>query len=174
MSILTSIGQGDRYFEEKLKKYGLDPKKVVINTDGSLDYSGDVFFTNTNISEIPFIFNKVIGSFYCDYCRQLLSLHGCPKEVGGTFDCSGSKKIINLQEGPRKVGLDYVCKYCNLETLEGIAEEIGRDVLCDQWIIGKCHIKETEGKYSLEFTENPKHINLPENIRRKIFTVPNV
>lgn len=88
MSILTNIGQGDRYFEKKLmERYGLDLGKVCQNEDGTIDYDGDVDFTDQEFEYLPFRFREVSGDFRCFRCENLLSLDGCPKKVGGTFDC---------------------------------------------------------------------------------------
>ncbi|MBZ4042586.1 hypothetical protein [Flavobacterium hibisci] len=60
-----------------------------INTDGSLDVTGNVKFAeNMNFTtDIPLVFNKVSGDFDCSR-MNLRSLKGSPKEVGGVFNCT--------------------------------------------------------------------------------------
>lgn len=117
MSILTSIGQGDRYFDELYKKYDLNPKKVAWNKDGSMDYDGDVSFYKKDITKIPFKFNKVKGCFDCSDCDQLPSLEGCPKEVR-YFICSFCHKLMSLEGCPKNVEKDFVCYGCGREFTE--------------------------------------------------------
>ena len=76
--------------KENLEKYNLDSSKVVINPDGSIDYSGDVDLSEKNLKEIPFKFNKVSGDFDCEN-NSLTSLKGSPQEVGGSFGCSSNQ-----------------------------------------------------------------------------------
>lgn len=153
-SILTSIGQGDQWFEkQRLKDWELDPEKAIIHSDGSVDYMGDVSFENKNIEKLPIHFNRVTGCFNVRHCRKLKTLEGSPKwvggwfgcidcrkietmegaplEVGDWFSCAQCEKLKTLKGGPKKVGGSFFCSFCReIEDMEGSPEEIGGDFYC--------------------------------------------
>lgn len=113
MSILTSVGQGDRYFEEKLKKYGLNPNKIVRGENGSLNYLGSVSWGKIPIGEeIPIKFDYVAGNFDCSYCFSLKSLKNSPTIVGGDFDCRYCVNLESLEGIPKKVARNFYCCGC--------------------------------------------------------------
>jgi len=124
MSILTSIGQGDRFFEEKLKRWGINPELVEKNKKGGLDYKGSITISSPRIKEIPIKFDTVWGDFYVIYCINIESLKNSPTEVKGRFSLNGCDKIKNLIGGPKRA-TTYTCDDCDdLESLEGAPIEV--------------------------------------------------
>lgn len=146
MSILTSIGQGDQWFDNQLKRFGIYPENIVWREDGSIDYTGDirvedtdksidwsktlslrfnnilgsVVFSHCDFEKIPFVFNRVVYGFACFYCDNLKTLENSPKKVGGTFQCSMCKQLISLEGAPRWVGENFAIYRCyNLCSLQG-------------------------------------------------------
>jgi hypothetical protein len=96
----------ERYFEQFEK-----------NPDGS--YNSNDIQTTVRI-EPEYVKNgkmivkwkKVVGSFTCYECG-LISLEGCPEEVGGYFDCS-KNKLISLKGAPKQVDKNFWC-YDNIK-----------------------------------------------------------
>jgi hypothetical protein len=105
-----------------LKKYNLDFSKVVINSDGSIDYDGNVYLEEKDLKKIPFKFNKVDGDFSCSY-NQLTSLEGSPKEVSGDFLCIANK-LTSLEGAPVEVGGGFWCYDNELTSYDGKPEYI--------------------------------------------------
>ena len=104
------------------KKYGII--NYTVNDDGSIDVNGRVDLSFYELTELPLRFNKVTGSFNCDYNR-LTSLKGCPRWIGGNFSCAGNK-LPSLEFSPDYVGGFFWCDYNNLT-----------DNYCDTEIGGK-------------------------------------
>jgi hypothetical protein len=103
--------------------------EYTINSDKSIDVIGDILLFRCDLSEIPFNFNSVSGSFNVSK-NKLRSLKGCPKFVGGDFSCR-SNNLTDLTGGPIKVIGDYSCYYNNLTSLKGSPDFVGRDFYCD-------------------------------------------
>lgn len=131
-SILTSVGQGDRYFDDKVKQYGLDPWKVTWNKDGSIDYNGNVVFEDySDMKTLPLKFNKVWGRFRISHCDNLQSLEGCPKEIRGGFEMNNVPRITSLKGGPKEVYGYVDIFYCaGLKNLVGGPEKVTGDYSC--------------------------------------------
>ena len=108
--------------DEICRKY--DITNYTINDDGTIDVNGGVNLYNKGLTELPLRFNKVTGSFNCDYNR-LTSLKGCPRWIGGNFSCAGNK-LTSLEFSPDYVGGFFWCDYNNLT-----------DNYCDTEIGGK-------------------------------------
>lgn len=145
MSILTSIGQGDHYFDNQVKKYGLDPEKIVKQKDGSLHYMGSVNFSYYEIrdliEEIPIKFDYVSGSFNCCGCCNLKSLKNAPLKVDGSFDCSSCLKLTSLEGAPEEIGGDFSFTGCsNVNSIEGMPKKIGGYIYCNSKFSGKNEI----------------------------------
>ena len=96
--------------ESKCKRYGI--KNYTINDDGSIDVAEDIYISYKGLTELPLRFNKVTGSFNCDYNR-LTSLKGCPRWIGGSFNCIGNK-LTSLEFSPDYVGGYFWCQYNKL------------------------------------------------------------
>ncbi len=119
-----------------------------INPDGTVDVDGDVNLFNM-LTKLPVKFGKVHGGFYCAN-NYLISLEGCPYEVGGDFNCHGNQltsldgcpsyicdgfdcsnnHLSSLKGGPKEVGGDFYCGNNGLKTLEGGPTEVGGDFCC--------------------------------------------
>ena len=133
-------------------------KSWKLNNDGTYDVTDNVNLDSSNLDDsnrfikdgkLTIKFNKVTGnfwcghnklislegcpkevggSFYCDY-NNLTSLKGCPEKVGGDFDCT-SNNLTSLKDGPKEVGGGFYCYYNKLTTLEGGPEKVNKDFDC--------------------------------------------
>ena len=89
------------------KKHGIRIHgNYTINSDGTIDVDGDVILSD-RLTKLPLKFGRVTGDFICSY-NQLVSLRGCPTEVGGDFDCMDNK-LVSLEGGPYSVGGGFNC-----------------------------------------------------------------
>jgi hypothetical protein len=83
----------------------IDKSKIILNSDGTYDYDGNLVFEKMNLKslkEIPIKFRKVNGSFDCSN-NDITSLQGVPLEVGGHFWCYNnnllSKAHLSMVDG---------------------------------------------------------------------------
>lgn len=118
---------------ENVKYFCRGNATVTINNDGDIDVDGtfNCSYKSANIikeGEFIVTFGKVTGEFDCSRCR-MVSLKGCPKEVGGSFNCSHNS-IESLDGCPSKVGKDFNCKYNLLDSLEFMPKKINGDFDC--------------------------------------------
>ena len=98
-------------------------KNYTINPDGTIDVTGNVDLSFSELTELPLVFNKVSGSFRCSNNR-LTSLKGSPKWVGRGFYCSRNQ-LTSLEFGPEYVGGDFFCGVNKLTTLKGSPKWVG-------------------------------------------------
>ena len=112
------------------------------NANGEFDIDGDFYLSDYSYlivdGKLGVKFGKVRGNFVCGFpeykstVKSLISLDGCPKEVGGSFDCSYCS-MRNLEGCPEKVGGDFDCYECDrLVSLKGCPNEVGGDFRCDR------------------------------------------
>ena len=140
--------------EDWLKKRG---KRIEgtwkINDDLSVEVTGDVDLSKLKMTKLPVKFKKVGGRFFVRE-TPLITLEGCPDEVGTWFDCSYTD-IKNLIGGPKAINTSksqyndqYQTNNCQqLTSLEGIAEDAK--------------------ELNVGFCKNLKELDyLPKNIRR--------
>jgi len=80
------------------------------------------FYYNKNLYKLPLVFNKVTGYFTCA-SNRLLTLEGCPKEVGGNFHCDYNP-ITSLRFSPEKVGGSFYCINNRIKSFEGFLPNI--------------------------------------------------
>ena len=107
--------------EQICRKYKI--KNYTINDDGSIDVNGDVGLSYGVLTELPLVFNKVTGDFYC-YENRLTSLKGSPKWVGGSFHC-GHNQLTDLKGSPKQVDGRFNCSGNeNLNNINGYTEKI--------------------------------------------------
>ena len=99
-----------------------------LNEDGTVDVDGDVDMNYMGLNKIPLKFGKVIGGFDCSR-NPLISLDGCPREVGEYFICNDSK-LTSLKGAPNLVGGIFDCANNFLTTLKGSPKEIGGGYYC--------------------------------------------
>ena len=91
------------YLEGKLgglfKPTNIDklPDNWIKNPDGTYDVDGDVNLSEMGFKKLPYKFNKINGNFWCSH-NKLISLEGCPKEIGDTFDCRDNTKAFTIEE----------------------------------------------------------------------------
>ncbi len=114
----TEVGDFDCSYNQ-LKSLSYAPKEV----KGSFNCS---FNELTSIKASP---RTIKGHFKCND-NKLVSLEGGPKNIDTYFDCSHNF-IERLVGGPITVKHDYICNGNNLSDLEGIADEIGGDLVTD-------------------------------------------
>lgn len=110
-----------------LDKFGI--RNYEITSEGIVNVFGDVDISGLQLTEIPFIFGKVEGSFDCS-CNNLNSLIGCPKDVYGNFYCYNNN-LFSLEGSPNEVSKDFICSFNKLVNLNGCSSEIGGDLLCN-------------------------------------------
>jgi hypothetical protein len=102
------------------EKYGIE--NYTVNDDESIDVNGSVDLSFNDLTELPLVFNKVTGDFYCSH-NVLTSLKGSPKWVGGYFDCYNNQ-LTSLEFSPEYVGTNFYC-YNNDLTDNYCESEIG-------------------------------------------------
>jgi hypothetical protein len=104
------------------------PDNWVKNPDGSYDVDGNVNYTDQHLTKLPYKFGKVTGHFDCGW-NKLISLEGCPKEVGK--ECGfAHNKLTSLIGAPIKVGGWFGCSNNQLTSLTGAPQTVGRDFYC--------------------------------------------
>jgi len=73
----------------------------------------------------------VLGNLDISNNERLVSLEGCPKEVGGDFVCVVNYMLETLEGGPEKVGGSFVCSANeSLKSLKGCPREVGGSFEC--------------------------------------------
>ena len=145
------------FIERLCKKYGIE--NYIINSDGSVDVSGDVNFSTMHDSDgkriklgkLPIKFGRVTGIFYCNE-HDLTSLKGAPNYVGGDFYCSGNK-LTSLKGGPSFVSGNYSCFNNKLITLEGMPGQVGKFDFSNNpvYVISKLFNNQKDFIYSLDW-----------------------
>lgn len=73
-------------------------------------------------------FGIVQGDFICS-TNRLVTLRGCPYEVGGDFDCSNNC-LRSLEFCPQKVGKNFRCAYNSLVNLKTCPKKISEIFQC--------------------------------------------
>jgi hypothetical protein len=104
MSWENDVNTRQKEVEKIIRDYWIKLDKFSINDDGTIDIDGNVEFSKVMnfLTELPLKFNKVSGDFDCSRL-SLITLKGCPIEVGGAFDCSYNQ-LNSLVYLPRKIG----------------------------------------------------------------------
>lgn len=91
---------------------------------GKITVLDNVFlWTSPPDGKLPVEFEKVNFTMQIQK-RGLRSLEGCPTSVSQHFNCS-ENRLTNLIGGPKAVGRDYLAYKNPLESLDGLATEIG-------------------------------------------------
>lgn len=125
-SILASSGAGEAKVLDNYRKYGLNPKYVKTNKDGTIDYKGYIYWHDLAMDKMPFKFNKVYGDFNVENC-SLTTLEGAPVICLNSFNCRGNN-LTSLKHCPKEVGGDFNCSYNNLTSIDTMPEKIGLGV----------------------------------------------
>lgn len=121
-----------------LKNLSYGPKEVKGNYNCS-------FNELTSIKASP---RTIKGYFRCND-NKLASLDGGPKNIDDDFDCSHNF-LERLNGGPITVKHDYLCHGNKLSDLEGIADEIGGDLVTDiklSNVLSKFNEEDQSSKY---------------------------
>jgi hypothetical protein len=109
-----------------------------INDDFTIDAERSVDIRGRNITIIPVKFRIVKESFLCSN-NLLISLNGCPDEVGKNFACSNNR-LTSLKGCPAKVGRNFSCynniEYFSLEDVRNLCE-VGEGIILTN--SGKIH-----------------------------------
>ncbi len=113
-------------FERKVRlfcsKWGIKNYSIrnIIDSYGHItqvvDVDGKVGLYSRDLTELPFQFGHVNGTFDCGY-NYLTSLKGAPTVVKGDFEC-GHNKLTSLEYAPKKVGGTFDCQANPLESLK--------------------------------------------------------
>lgn len=120
------------------KKYNLYPEDYRINDDYSIDVFTNrfhIFLNESGMMPDYIQFNKtktiIIAPRVVKADTERISLRGCPRIVNGTFEIGANERhpiiISDLTNGPEYVKGDYICEYCGLTSIKGIATYIGGD-----------------------------------------------
>jgi hypothetical protein len=135
--------------EEKIKWFKtnfMGSYDVSIDDKGYINVKGSCILINDKLTELPYKIGSVTGDFWLNaytysnpykptdkLCLNIdfniNTLKNCPDYVQGTFNCSGCPNLKNLKGGPSKVDGNYKCNHCGLESFEGIASEIGGNII---------------------------------------------
>lgn len=113
--------------ESICREYGI--RNWTQNGDGTIDVDGEVFIGSSRIlTKLPLKFGKVTGDFTI-WKNKLITLEGCPREVGGYFNCS-DQELTTLEGSPIEVGESFICSNNKLVSLEGAPREVVRSFGC--------------------------------------------
>jgi hypothetical protein len=104
-------------------------RHYTINENDVIDVDGNVDIRAFRLKIIPIQFGIVNGFFLCLH-NKLISLKGCPREVGGYFNCSDNF-LTSLEGASKKIGGYFDCHKNKLISLEGLPEKIGGVFNCE-------------------------------------------
>uniref|UniRef100_UPI0040489CD3 hypothetical protein n=1 Tax=Aliarcobacter sp. TaxID=2321116 RepID=UPI0040489CD3 len=111
---------------------------------------GDFDCSHNELVNLSYAPKEVKGNFDCSH-NQITSIKGSPRTIKGFFKCSNNKisslkggpkyietyfdcsenHLERLIDGPVSVGHDYICSSNSLADLDGVADEIGWDLITD-------------------------------------------
>jgi hypothetical protein len=107
----------EKSIEDLCLEFDIQKYEIV---NGLVNVNDHVDISNKSLTKIPIPFNIVTRLFNCGH-NKLISLKGCPKEVGYRFDCCDNK-LTSLEYGPKVVGT-YFCEKNKLRSLEYAPKE---------------------------------------------------
>ncbi len=114
-------------FENLRNNFKVDGK-ATIDSQGLILVNGTVELTE-DIQKLPVKFKAVSQDFIVEN-SELITLEGCPEEVGGNFSC-WSNKLTSLRFAPKYVEGDYNCgSNPHLQSLQGVPEHISGTFSC--------------------------------------------
>ena len=111
------------------KYFSFHDVKVLPN--GQVEAYGDISLLNrfdNEVTTLPVSFKLVKESLSLED-NLLVSLKGCPVDVGMTFDCSRNN-LESLEYGPQTVGWNYYCNHNQLGNLKGAPALIPNNFNC--------------------------------------------
>jgi hypothetical protein len=127
MKYIKKFNEQENSIEEWCEKL-FDSDEYIINSDNTIDVNDNVNLQFKGLERIPFYFGIVTGHFDCAD-NELISLRGCPREVGADFRCEYNK-LESLKESPIKVRYGFSCQNNFLTTLNGSPEKVGYNFIC--------------------------------------------
>ena len=111
----------------------IDNKKIEKLTEGFVWGIVKGYFTCEFCSNLKSLEGapKEVNDFYCCFCASLTSLEEAPEKVGELFDCSHCENLTSLKGAPKEVSGTFNCACCkNLKSLEGAPEYVGEMFDC--------------------------------------------
>jgi hypothetical protein len=112
------------YWEDDEKERSI---RFQINDDNSVEILTSCHLSHSCIS-LPYANITVCKGDFIMANQGVRSLKYTPKKILGEFSC-GHNDFISLTDGPVSVSGNYACEHNNkLESLEGLATEIGGDL----------------------------------------------
>jgi hypothetical protein len=111
--------------------FSFDYNSAKVSLDGLVTVNGDIQLLNlhyTRFEKLPVAFKAVTENLTLDQ-NALVTLEGCPPEVGVSFDCSRNM-LKSLSGGPEIVGWNYYCDHNQLVDLKGAPVQIPNNFNC--------------------------------------------
>ena len=111
--------------------FSFDYNSAKVSSDGLVTVNGDIQLLNlhyTRFEKLPVAFKAVTENLTLDE-NALVTLEGCPPEVGVSFDCSRNM-LKSLSGGPEIVGWNYYCDHNQLVDLKGAPVQIPNNFNC--------------------------------------------
>jgi len=138
--IRESIMNEDGGAVDDLVQKALEMFNGTLDDQGRIDVDGNIGYVSDDRKLSSFVidgrlvvrFGKVSGDFICNGLG-LISLEGCPYEVGGLFDCSFNP-ITSYVGSPQKVRY-FWCGTNRAPTLEGCSQEVTDGFGCERGMI---------------------------------------
>ena len=96
---------------------------------GMLNCSQDVDLSYKGLTELPFVFGEIHGSFNCGH-NKLRNMDGMPESVSKDFSCEHNS-ITHLHGSPSKVGGNFRCGHNEYSTLRGTPNKVGGQFNCE-------------------------------------------
>ena len=111
--------------------FDFDWDSAKVSLDGKVSIQGDIQLLNlhyTRFEKLPVAFKAVTENLTLDE-NALVTLEGCPNEVGMSFDCSRNR-LKSLRGAPEIVGWNYYCDHNQLVDLKGAPVYIRNNFNC--------------------------------------------
>jgi hypothetical protein len=111
--------------------FSFDYNSAKVSSDGLVTVNGDIQLLNlhyTRFEKLPVAFKAVTENLSLDE-NALVTLEGCPPELGVSFDCSRNM-LKSLSGGPEIVGWNYYCDHNQLVDLKGAPVQIPNNFNC--------------------------------------------
>jgi hypothetical protein len=104
----------EEFFDRMGVPYRRDKGRIIV---------GSVNISNKNLRFLPDLREVVVTGDFCCNHNHLVTLEGCPREIGKGFDCTRNQ-LKSLVGGPRVVHTMYLCKGNQLTSLAGAPDEV--------------------------------------------------
>lgn len=120
---------------DKILRNILNVKNYSVDEDGKIIVNEDITIVNTELTEMPIKIHKVNGSinWYGNMDGMqpgsLTTLKNFPDIVTGSVNIFKNPKLTSLEGCPKEIGGSLVCDRCNIKSLKGIAENIGKNCI---------------------------------------------